>query len=153
MRVLRDMTDEKKLPENTTSRDGRGRWQKGQSANPGGRPSREKELRQALDKGADKAIKTVLGAAGEGDLTACKLILERVIPVRKPQIEPVNFLCDTTDFSQAAMSVIAAISKGEVSPDVGGVILAGIGNAMKIREVDELERRIAQLEQLAGGEE
>lgn len=134
------------LPENRSSRDGNGRFKKGQSGNAGGRGSRESQLRQALDKGADKAIKTVLDAAQEGDLTACRLILERCVPVRKAQIEPVIFDCDTTDFSQAAMSVISAISRGAVSPDVGSVILAGIGNAMKIKEVDELERRIAQLE-------
>lgn len=135
------------LPENTSSRDSRGRWQKGQSANPGGKPSREKELRQALDKGAESAIKTVLAAAEEGDMTACRLILERCVPVRKAQIEPVVFNCDTTDLSQAAMSVVSAISQGQVSPDVGAMILGGIGNALKIKEVDELERRIAQLEQ------
>lgn len=138
------------LPENRSSRlsrDSRGRWQKGQSGNSGGRGSTESELRKKLNKGADDAIKTVLAAAKEGDLTACRLILERCVPVRKAQIEPVNFLCDTTDFSQAAMSVVSAISQGQVSPDVGAVILTGIGNALKIKEVDELERRLAQLEQ------
>ena len=57
-------------------------------------------------------------------------------------------MCDTTDFSQAALSVISAISRGLVSPDVGTVILTGICNAMKIVEVDELVKRIEQLEQM-----
>jgi hypothetical protein len=150
------MTESENLPENRASRlarDNRGRWKKGQSGNAGGRGSRESDLRNALNRGADDAIKTVLEAARDGDLLACKLILERCVPVRKAQIEPVEFMCDTTDFSQAAMSVIAAISRGQVSPDVGGVILAGIGNALKIKEVDELERRIAQLEQLTKGDD
>lgn len=140
------------LPENRSSRSSGGRWQKGQSGNPGGRGSRESQLRAALDKGAADAIKTVLAAAKEGDMTACRLILERCVPVRKAQIEPVMFNCDTTDFSQAAMSVVSAISRGEVSPDVGATILAGIGNAMKIKEVDELERRIIELEYRANEE-
>lgn len=136
------------LPENRPSRSNKGRWQKGQSGNPGGRGSRESQLRMALDKGADKAIETVLAAAEEGDLTACRLILERCVPVRKAQLEPVVFDCDTTDLTQAAMSTIAAISKGEVSPDVGSIILAGITNAMKLKEIDELERRIEALESM-----
>lgn len=133
-------------PENRVSRDAGGRWKKGHSGNAGGRGTRESQLRAALDRGADEAVKAVLAAAEKGDLTACRLILERCVPVRKAQIAPVIFDCDTTDFSQAAMSVISAISQGFVSPDVGGIILSGIGNAMKIREVDELERRISLLE-------
>lgn len=145
------MTDEKKLPENRANRlnrDTRGRWKKGQSGNAGGRGSRESDLRKKLSRGADEAIDTVLEAAKGGDMTACRLILERCVPVRKPQLEPVEFMCDTTDFSQAALSVISAISRGLVSPDVGTVILTGICNAMKIVEVDELVKRIEQLEQM-----
>lgn len=144
------------LPENRSSRlsrDSRGRWKKGQSGNAGGRGSTESDLRRKLGRGADDAINAVLDAAKNGDLTACKLILERCVPVRRAQMEPVQFMCDTTDFSQAGMSVISAISQGAISPDVGSVILAGIGNALKIKEVDELERRIAQLEMMSSEDE
>lgn len=54
-----------------------GRFTKGQSGNPSGRPSRGRtDLRQKLEKDADKVLDVVMELALAGDLAACKLVLD-----------------------------------------------------------------------------
>ena len=55
-------------------------------------------------------------------------------------------MCDTADLTSAALSVISAISRGEVPPDVGTKIINAIAAAAKVAEVDEGRREVEVLE-------
>ena len=123
-----------------------GRFMPGHSGNAGGRPKRESVLRKQLEEGSDDAITQVINAAAEGDMTACRLILERTVPVRKASYEAVAFEMDDSSLADAAKSVLRAVAAGMLAPDVGAMLITAVNNTAKIIEVDELERRLAALE-------
>lgn len=127
------------------------RWQKGQSGNPSGRPSKGAEIRRNLMDMTPQAIKAILSGIESGDATCLKIWADRCDPVSKSTIQPVEFFCDTTDLSSAALSVISAISQGLVPPDVGTVILKGIADASKIIEVESLQREVEALKEAMEG--
>ncbi|MCU0066363.1 DUF5681 domain-containing protein [Escherichia coli] len=125
-----------------------GRFLPGHSGNAGGRPKRESVLRKQLEEGSDDAITQVLNAAAAGDMTACRLILERTVPVRKASYEAIAFELDDSSLADAAKSVLRAVAAGELSPDVGTMLITAVNGTAKIIEVDELERRLTALEGL-----
>ncbi|HBR4754302.1 TPA: hypothetical protein L9W62_000052 [Klebsiella pneumoniae] len=128
------------------SRDKAGRFRKGVSGNPGGRSTKTAELRRVLESGADDAVKTIMEAAKGGDMAACRLILDRVVPPSKPVYQPVSFELDDSDLSAAARSVVKAIAAGELPADQGKMILEGLANMTKIIEVQEIVERLNALE-------
>ena len=133
--------------EGKSARNGRGQFKKGSSGNPGGRSSKAAELRKKLESSADNAVQTIMDAAKDGDMAACRLILDRVVPPSKPVYAPVAFELDNSDLPSAARSVIEAIAAGELPADQGKMILDGLANVAKIIEITELEQRISSLEQ------
>ena len=65
----------------------------------------------------------------------------------KPSMEPVNFEFDeSAKASVQASQIMAAISDGSVSPDVGATLINSMANMLKIIEITELEDRIKALE-------
>lgn len=123
------------------------RWKKGQSGNPSGRPGKGAEIRRSLLEMTPLALEAIVQGIKSGDSTCLKIWADRCDPVSKSTIQPVEFLCDTTDLSRAALSIISAISQGLVPPDVGTVILKGIADASKIIEVESLQREVEELKQ------
>ena len=47
---------------------------------PLGRPDRRLEFRDLLASRASEVIQTVINAAVSGDMTACKLLLDKIVP-------------------------------------------------------------------------
>lgn len=140
------MSENASKEETGTGRNRRGQFKKGSSGNPGGRSSKAAELRKKLESSADNAVQTIMKAAKEGDMAACRLILDRVVPPSKPVFTPVAFELDNSDLPSAARSVIEAIAAGDLPADQGKMILDGLANVAKIIEITELEQRISSLE-------
>ena len=97
------MTTKKKTPEHL--------WKAGQSGNPKGRPAGAGEiakLRVGIAAHVPAIIATLTAAALAGDVSAARLLLERVIPSLKPAEEaaPVN-LPDGT-LTEQGRAVVAA---------------------------------------------
>lgn len=122
------------------------RWRRGQSGNPGGRPGKGAKIRRALLDMSEPALKAILTGIEKGDSSCLKIWADRCDPAPKSVLPPVKFNCDTVDLTQAALSVIAAISKGEVSPEVGTSIISAISQAAKVAEIDELRRELEELQ-------
>ena len=115
----------RRAPANTERKQG-GRFQKGNSGNPGGRPpgSRNKTtlaVDALLDGEAETLTRKAIEKAMDGDMTALRLCLDRIAPVRKDR--PVTFLfppiTGASDAAKASESLSAAVSAGEVTPFEG----------------------------------
>ncbi len=140
------MVDKKKAPPHA--------WKPGQSGNPSGKPhgTRNKATAMVLNlmEGSAEAItKAVLEAARAGDLTAAKMVLERLAPPMRER--PISIELPATGSAQgcsdAANAVLQAVSNGDLLPGEG-VALAGIvENRRRALETLELEARITTLEQ------
>lgn len=125
-----------------------GRWKPGQSGNPGGRSSQVGKLRAKLASGADDVAVVVMEAAKGGDMQACRLILERMVPALKPVAEAVKFELDDTDLPACARSILAAVAAGTLPPDQGKSLIDAVVSMARVIEVSELEQQLAQLREL-----
>ena len=128
-------------------------WKKGQSGNPAGKKpgTRHKATMLAerlLDGQAEELIQQCVQKALDGDSTAMRLCIERLVPPRKdrpvsldlPQMKCVE---DTIK----AMAVISSgVADGELTPSEGQVLSGMVENYRKAIETTELEERISNLE-------
>jgi hypothetical protein len=126
----------------------KGQFQPGVSGNPGGRSGKTRELREKLAEGAEGIIEIVLKAAQGGDMQACRLVLERLVPAVKPAAQVLNFPLDQSDLPAAARSILAAVAAGEVPPDQGNLLITAVLGMARVIEVSELEKQLAELRTL-----
>ena len=89
-----------------------------------------------------------VGKALEGDTNAASIVLAKVLPSVKAQAEKVNFEFDATlPISGQVAQVLDAVAAGAVAPDVGRLIIDSIKSLADVRATEELEARIAALEE------
>ena len=128
-------------------------WKPGQSGNPKGRPpgSRNRVTLVALvamEEGADAIAKKIVEMAKQGDMSAARLVLERLVPPAKER--PILLtLPDTSSadgVAKAQAAILQAVAAGDILPGEAAT-LAGIVEARrKAVETQELEARITELE-------
>lgn len=128
-------------------------WKPGQSGNPTGRPKGSRNrvtlvALAAMEEGADAIARKVVDLAKEGDISAARLVIERLVPVAKER--PIFLsLPDTSSakgVAQAQSAILQAVAAGDLLPGEAAT-LAGIVEARrKALETLELEQRITALE-------
>lgn len=122
----------------------------GKSGNPAGRPKgvpdRRTKWREALEPHGEALVSKAVELALEGDSQALRLCLERLVPAHKPKAEPVQFELAGESLTEKAESVLGAISNGELDPSTGKALLDSIASLVRVQEVDEIRRRLDQLE-------
>lgn len=134
-----------------TQRDANGRFIKGASGNPKGRPARADSLRQMMEGSAEEVAAKVLEAAQAGDLRAAELVLSRCIAPVRPAHTPVTFTLDeSAPLAEQGRSILAAIAQGEVPPDTGKHLLDALAALSRVAELDEITRRLDALEERNG---
>lgn len=136
----------------------RGPWKPGQSGNPRGRPRKTAEAR-AVDKlartSSSEALDTVLSImrSGDGDrvrLAAALAVIERGIGKAGDVVaEPVQ-VPEGATLADRAQAIADAAMNGVVSVPQASALLSCLASVAKVREVDELEQRIAALEAQKG---
>jgi hypothetical protein len=129
-------------------------WKPGQSGNPKGKPygTRNKATQMVLslmEGGAEEITKAVLDAAKAGDLSAAKMVLERLAPPMRER--PINIDLPDTSTAQgcadAANAVLQAVGVGDLLPGEGMALSGIVENRRRSIETLELESRIAALEE------
>ncbi len=131
---------------------GNPKWVKGmKSPNPAGRPpgikERKAKIHERMLDQAGAVIDVMLQKALEGDSAAAALVVNRVLPVLRPQSEKVSFTLDVDQpISRQVEQVLAAVAKGDVAPDVGKKIVETVQALGNVRTIEDLEQRIAALE-------
>lgn len=126
------------------------KFQKGQSGNPAGKPkgARDKrtELRALLEPHAEKLINKVVALALEGDTTALRICVDRLIAPVKPRDVPVNMGKIEGSLADQGRTILGALSGGSITPDEAVSLMQAVAAQARIIEVDEFERRISRLE-------
>ncbi|WP_173488623.1 DUF5681 domain-containing protein [Marinobacterium sp. xm-m-312] len=139
------MTDKQALTDRTN-----GRFSKGHSGNPKGRPPvLAPELRQRLHEATPEIIEKVVEKALQGDLAAAKIILNRTAPIPKQSSATVTIPdlgSESTTLVEKAGAILSSVASGDCPADVGAVLMQSVTALAKVIEVDELERRVAALE-------
>jgi hypothetical protein len=121
-----------------------------------GNPGRPKGARhkvslaveQMLEGQQEQLTQAAIDKALEGDVTALRLCIDRIAPVRKDA--PISFdlpdIETADDAAQAARSVLKAIAVGEVTPIEAAAVMGVIEQFRRTLETTEIERRISALE-------
>ena len=125
----------------------------GQSGNPSGRPkgARNKSTVAAealLDGESEALTRRCIDLAMEGDSTALRLCLSRILPVKREN--PISLdlpaLKDSQDSLRAIGTVLEAVGAGMITPSEGQAVASLLETHRRTFEVEELERRLEVLE-------
>lgn len=124
-------------------------WKKGESGNPRGRQPGVEKVRQLLDPHREALVAKAVELALSGDVQALRLCLERISPPPRTETAPVRIpgMTKAATMSDKARCIVDAVGDGVLSADAGSAFLAALANAQRVIEVDELEARIAALEE------
>jgi hypothetical protein len=131
------------------------KFQKGQSGNPAGRPKglpdRRTKLRALLEPHAQGLVEKAVERALEGDAAALRLCLDRLIPPlrAKDQVAPLPGLVHDSSLAAAGRAVLAGAAEGRLTPSEASSLIQALAGQARIVEIDELDRRVAALEEAA----
>lgn len=139
--------------ENTAEKQ-RGRpFEPGKSGNPQGRPKGSRNqatvlAEELLDGEAEALTRKLINKALEGDTTALRLCLDRLLAPRRER--KVSFQLPTietvADAVRASSSVIAECAAGNLSPGEASEITDLISSHIRLVETAEFEAKLAALE-------
>jgi len=128
------------------------RFKPGQSGNPAGRPKGSGlvgQLRQQLSDAAPDIVAKLIESAKAGDSTAMRVVLEKLIPNQKPQLPPLAISIPDGSLLERANAVLDAAINGDISPDQAAAIISMGNEIARLKEYEELEKRLIALEQKA----
>jgi hypothetical protein len=129
------------------------KFEPGQSGNPQAPPPgiRDKRLamRDLLIPHAPELVAKAVEMAKNGDAAALRICFDRLIPPAKAKDDPVS-LPLTDSLADNSRAVIKALADGDLTPEEAGTVLQALASQVRIIEADEIEKRLAALEQAAG---
>lgn len=127
-------------------------FEKGKSGNPAGRPKGIKdkrvEMRALLEPYAPSLIEKAVQLALEGDTTALKLCVDKIVPSMKPISESVLIEADKS-LADTGKSVVDAMTSGSISITSGFDVLRSLQAQAKLEEMTIIEERLSALEKKA----
>lgn len=124
------------------------KFKPGQSGNPAGRPKNKTPatlLRKAIADDMPEIIASLVGLAKNGDVTAAKVLLDRVCPPLKPQATSISLPMNGS-LTEQGHEIINATLAGQIPPDIGSQLITALSHQAKLIEIDELTKRVEALE-------
>ena len=131
----------------------KGQFVKGISGNPAGRPqgARGRATMAAaalLDGEAEALTRKAVELALDGDVAALRLCLDRLYPTPKDRPVAVDLPTVETaaDLPKLTASILAAVARGELTPQEGNALASIVTAHSKAVDVAEIDARLAALE-------
>lgn len=128
-----------------------GKWVKGQSGNPSGKPpgtSKIAQYRRMIEGKAPDLVETCIRLALSGDTVAMRLCIERLVPAFKAVNPPVILpRAGDGDIEVQAGYILDSLLSGGLAPDLALKILQGLQVHYALTELKDLAARIARLEE------
>ncbi len=126
-------------------------FKKGESGFPSGRPKgavgKNTLLRQQIADAAPDIIQSLITAAIGGDSSSAKLLLDRCLPVLRPQAETFTLETIPTDsMADVGRLIIDSVLRAEIPADAGAQLLGAIAAQCKVVETTEILETLARLE-------
>ena len=138
----------------TKTRTNKGRFAQGNSGNSSGRPlgSRNKAtlMMEALLEGeVEQLTRKAMELAMGGDTQALRLCLDRMMPTRKDRVVFFEFppITGVDDIPQGLMSIMAAVSQGQLTPPEGDLLSRILVESAKAMTNRDVEYRLLKLEE------
>ena len=136
----------------------RGRpFEKGRSGNPAGRPrgSRNRatrEIQQLLDGESEALTRKVVELALEGNTSALKLCLDRLLAPRRDRTVPLELppIEGAVGLAGTMAAIVAATGNGEISSAEAGRWARLVDIFLKALEMHDFEQRVEALEKRVG---
>ena len=130
-------------------------WKPGESGNPRGKPKGciNKTTRLALElfEGGIKNIaEVVIKQAQDGDLTAARLVLDKLVPNARERAVELPGLPSTENpagVAEAQAAILQAVASGDLTPGEAATLSGIVENRRKAIETLELEQRIKAIEE------
>lgn len=145
------MSNKEVLPDNTGRKQG-GRFQKGQSGNPAGKPKgvKHKATQAALillegeaEALTRKAVELALG----GDTIALKMCLDRIAPSLKSTAPLVQLdIPLRNNLTDTAKAFVNAAANGELAPDLAAQMVSAVASVARVEEMEHVKERLESLE-------
>jgi hypothetical protein len=146
--------EEIKLPENTGKIQAKGKYKRGYSGNPNGKPkgARNKStlaVEALLEGSLERICKRVEEEALNGNMQAAKMILERFLPPRKDRCIEIDIPSIDTfeDVLNAVGFIVNAVGKGKITPSEGELLARTVESYSKALEAYQFESRLKSLEE------
>jgi len=130
-----------------------GKFKKGTSGNPSGRPigSRNRATllaEQLLEGEAEPLIRQCINLAKKGNIHALRLCLERLLPIRKErsielELPPAQ---NALDLAANLQRILAAVGEGRITPGEAQALTEVLNSQAHLFETADMERRLQALE-------
>jgi hypothetical protein len=128
-------------------------FEPGKSGNPAGKPKGTRNratmvAEQLLDGEAGALTRKAIELAKDGDTTALRLCIERILPARKDR--PVSFdmprVEKVRDVLMAVTSIVRAVADGNLTPAEAAELSKVVDGFTRAVELVEIDERLGKLE-------
>jgi hypothetical protein len=123
--------------------------QYGRGRPPGSRNKIGSVVQEALESHAETLMKKCVMLALQGNLTAMKLCIERLVPAPRQRVIKFKLpaIKTITDLTVASEAVVRGATRGQLTPSEGQSFTAMLDDRRRMMESKELDSRVRALEE------
>ena len=126
---------------------------KGRSGNPAGKAPGARHAitilaEKLMSADVEAVVESVLAAAKAGDMTAARIVMDRIAPIRKGAGIPIEMpsIVTARDVDEAMTAITDAMAAGTISPEEASVAAGVVDLRRKAIETADFDRRLREIE-------